>query len=216
MKACVLASGSEGNVTYVETEHHKILLDIGMTVKYITEKLSELSISPEEIDYVFITHVHDDHVKALKQFIKKYSPTICVSPQIFAELEVLKDYDKILLYEDLVCLRDVKIDIIKTSHDTTDSRGFVLESKGKSVVYLTDTGFINQKNFNKIKNKNIYLFESNHDIPTLMATKRPQFLKARIISNYGHLCHEEAAQILNIVETETSFTAPDVVIIPSV
>ena len=92
MKTCVLASGSEGNVTYVETEHHKILLDIGMTVKYITEKLSELSINPEDIDHVFITHVHDDHVKALKQFIKKYKPTICVSPLILAELEVLKEH----------------------------------------------------------------------------------------------------------------------------
>lgn len=193
MKTCVLASGSEGNVTYVETEHHKILLDIGMTVKYITEKLSELSISPEEIDYVFITHVHDDHVKALKQFIKKYTPTICVSPQIFAELEVLKEYDKVLLYEDLVCLKDVKIDIIKTSHDTTDSRGFVLESKGKSVVYLTDTGFINQKNFNKIKNKNIYLFESNHDIEMLLNGPYPKWLKDRVMGPYGHLSNKDSA-----------------------
>ena len=42
MKICNLASGSEGNVTYVETDNHKILLDLGMTVKYIKEKLSEL------------------------------------------------------------------------------------------------------------------------------------------------------------------------------
>ena len=193
MKTCVLASGSEGNVTYVETEHHKILLDIGMTVKYITEKLSELSINPEEIDYVFITHVHDDHVKALKQFIKKYRPTICVSPKIFEELEVLKEYDKILLYEDLVCLKDVKIDIIKTSHDTTDSRGFVLESKGKSIVYLTDTGFINQKNFNKIKNKNVYLFESNHDIEMLLNGPYPKWLKDRVMGPYGHLSNKDSA-----------------------
>ena len=32
MKTCVLASGSEGNVTYVETEHHKILLDIASNI----------------------------------------------------------------------------------------------------------------------------------------------------------------------------------------
>ena len=63
MKICVLASGSEGNVTYVETEKHKILLDLGTTVKYIKDKLSELSISLNDIDYVFITHVHNDHVK---------------------------------------------------------------------------------------------------------------------------------------------------------
>ena len=52
MKTCVLASGSEGNVTYVQTANHNILLDIGTTVKYIKEKLSELSVAVEDIDYV--------------------------------------------------------------------------------------------------------------------------------------------------------------------
>lgn len=193
MKTCVLASGSEGNVTYIETENHKILLDIGTTVKYITEKLSELSISPSEIDYVFITHVHDDHVKALKNFIKKYKPTICVTPLIFAELEVLKDYENILLYDDTVYLSDVKIDIIKTSHDTTDSRSFVLESKGKSVVYMTDTGFINQKYFPKIKNKDVYLFESNHDIEMLLHGPYPKWLKDRVMGPYGHLSNKDSS-----------------------
>ena len=72
MKTCVLASGSEGNVTYVETENHKILLDIGTTVKYITEKLSELSISPSEIDYVFITHPHEDHMGGMNEIISNF------------------------------------------------------------------------------------------------------------------------------------------------
>ena len=76
MRICVLASGSEGNVTYVETGTHKILLDIGMNVKYITTKLSELNVSPNEIDTILISHVHDDHIKALNQFIKKYDPDI--------------------------------------------------------------------------------------------------------------------------------------------
>ena len=114
MKTCVLASGSEGNVTYVETESHKILLDLGTTVKYIKEKLSELSVSIDDIDYVLITHVHDDHIKALKTFISKYKATICVSPQMYSEIECLHDYENILLYDDLIDLNDVIINIIKT------------------------------------------------------------------------------------------------------
>ena len=43
MKVCVLASGSKGNVTYVETNQHKLLLDIGTNVKYIKEKLLEIN-----------------------------------------------------------------------------------------------------------------------------------------------------------------------------
>lgn len=193
MKACVLASGSEGNVTYVETANHKILLDIGMTVKYIKEKLSEISVELEEIDYIFITHVHEDHVKALKTFIKKYKPIICVSPKMFSELEVLKDYENIILYEDTIYLDDLTINIIKTSHDTTDSRSFILTSKGRSLVYLTDTGYINQKNFKFLENKNVYLFESNHDIEMLLNGPYPKWLKDRVMGPYGHLSNKDSS-----------------------
>lgn len=193
MKTCVLASGSEGNVIYVETEKHKILLDIGTTVKYIKERLSELSISIEEIDYVFITHVHDDHVKALKGLLKKYKPTICVSPKMFSELEILHNYENVILYDDAVYLDDVSIENIKTSHDTSDSRSFILKSNGRSLVYLTDTGFVNQKYFKKLENKNVYLFESNHDIEMLLNGPYPKWLKDRVMGPYGHLSNKDSS-----------------------
>ena len=193
MKICNLASGSEGNVTYIETEKHKILLDLGMTVKYIKEKLQELSVNVEDIDYVFITHVHDDHIKAMKGFIKKYHPTICVSPKMYSELEELKEYDNIILYDDIITLQDVTIEIIKTSHDTSDSRSFILKSNGKSVVYMTDTGFINTKYFKKLENLNVYLFESNHDIEMLLHGPYPKWLKDRVMGPYGHLSNKDSS-----------------------
>ena len=193
MKICNLASGSEGNVTYVETANHKVLLDVGMTVKYIKEKLSELSVTLEEIDYIFITHVHDDHIKALKNIIKKYKPTICLSPQMFSELEYLKYYENILFFDDAVYLDDLTVDIIKTSHDTSDSRSYILKSNGKSMLYMTDTGFVNQKYFKKISNLDFYLFESNHDIEMLMNGPYPKWLKDRISGPYGHLSNRDSA-----------------------
>lgn len=193
MKICNLASGSEGNVTYVETDNHKILLDVGMTVKYIKEKLSELSVAIEDIDYIFITHVHDDHIKALKNLIKKYKPIICLSPKMFAELDFLKYYENIILYNDAVYLDDVTIDIVKTSHDTSDSRSFIVRNNGKSFVYMTDTGFINQKNFKKIENADIYLFESNHDVEMLMHGPYPKWLKDRVAGPYGHLSNKDSS-----------------------
>lgn len=193
MRICVLASGSEGNVTYVETETHKILLDLGTTTKYIKEKLSELSVAIEDIDHILITHVHDDHTKALKSFIKKYTPTICVSPKMYNELEVLKDYEKIILYDENIFLDELTIDIIKTSHDTSDSRSFILTCGEKSVVYLTDTGFINQKYFSKLQNRSVYLFESNHDIEMLLNGPYPRWLKERVMGPYGHLSNKDSS-----------------------
>ena len=196
MKICNLASGSEGNVTYIETENHKLLLDVGTTVKYIKDKLSELSIALEDIDYIFITHVHDDHIKALKNIIKKYNPTICVSPQMFSELEDLKYYDKVLLYDDKVELDDTTIDIIRTSHDTSDARSFIIKSNNKTCAYITDTGFINTKYFKKLTNLNVYLFESNHDIEMLLNGPYPKGLKDRVMGPYGHLSNKDSSVYL--------------------
>ncbi len=193
VKICNLASGSEGNVTYIETPNHKILIDLGMTVKYIKEKLSEFSIAIENIDYVLITHVHNDHIKALKTFIKKYHPTICLSPIMYSELDALKSYDKIMLYDNNILLDDVEIDIIKTSHDTTDSRGFIIKSENKKIGYITDSGFINSKYFPLLTNLDIYYFESNHDIEMLLHGPYPKWLKDRVIGPYGHLSNKDSS-----------------------
>lgn len=193
IRSCVLASGSEGNVTFIETTNHKILIDAGMNVKYIKERLQEIASSLDDIDYILITHVHDDHTKSLPGIIKKYHPYICLSPKMYSELEFLKDYDKIILYNEKIELDDVTVEIIKTSHDTSDSRGFILRSENKSLTYVTDTGFINQKYFTQLSNCNLYFFESNHDIEMLLNGPYPKWLKDRVIGPYGHLSNKDSA-----------------------
>ena len=53
IKVCTLASSSAGNSTYVETSHYKILIDLGRTKKYLSEKLSEIGVDYKNIDYVY-------------------------------------------------------------------------------------------------------------------------------------------------------------------
>ena len=200
MRVCVLASGSSGNVTYVETDKHKILVDIGMNVRYITSKLEELGVSPNEIDTVLISHVHDDHIKALDGFIKKYDPTVYLSDIMLDELPSnasIRNYDNLEMLNDDFMIDDVKIELIKTSHDTKDSKGFIITNDDKSVVYITDTGYLNQKFFNKLKNKNIYLFESNHDIEMLINGPYPKWLKNRVGGPTGHLSNKDASIYLS-------------------
>ena len=191
MKVCILASGSGGNSTYIETEEFKILIDIGKNRKYIVEKLNSIGIKPEEINYIFISHLHDDHISALKTFIKKYHPTIVISKEMFKELDDIHDYEHLLIYEDEVILNNLQVKCLHSSHDATDSRNFVFESLGHSVVYVTDTGYVNHKNFKYLQNKEIYLFESNHDIRMLREGRYPYYLQQRILSDKGALSNKD-------------------------
>ena len=193
MRLSVLASGSKGNVTYIGNKQTKLLIDIGMNITYIKDKLRELEILPEEIDYILITHTHSDHTNALKRFIKKYKPTVCVSQKMFDELPDLHDYKNILIYDKDLIFNDIKIKFFNTSHDAPDARGFIISDKKSSIVYVTDTGYINGKHFNKLKNKDIYIIESNHDPEILRNGKYPVWLQNRILSDYGHLSNEMAS-----------------------
>lgn len=193
MKVCVLASGSEGNCTYIETEGHKILVDLGTTVKYIKNKLEEININIEDIEYVLISHVHDDHIKALKTFTNKYNATILVTKKMLDELPVLKDYVNLIIYDDDIYLDGLKISVIKTSHDAADSRSFVFTSLNKSIAYITDTGYLNQRYFKLLTNLDVYLFESNHDVELLMNGSYPEWLKKRIVGASGHLSNKDSS-----------------------
>ena len=116
---------------------------------------------------------------------------------MFQELDSIHDYEHILIYEDEIILNNLKVSCFHSSHDATDSRNFLFESEGHSIVYVTDTGYINQKNFKYLQNKEIYLFESNHDIEKLQHGKYPDWLKKRVLSDYGHLSNNACSVYLS-------------------
>ncbi len=197
MLVSVLASGSEGNSTYVETKDLKLLIDMGMNTKYITERLAELGVEPGEINAVVMTHTHGDHTNALKVFVKKYSPQIVLTEAMLEDLDFLKSYDNLLITEGKVEYCDTVIDPFKTSHDSTDPRGYLIEDGESSLVYMTDTGYLNQRYFKKLYDKNIYIMEANHDVEMLMNGPYPKATKTRILSDVGHLSNNAAGFYLS-------------------
>jgi len=189
MRVCVLASGSKGNSTYIENENTKILIDFGMSCNYIEKNLSELNVNPKEIDGIFITHTHIDHIYGLEVFCKKYNTKVFISPSM---KEFVKSNNVEFFKKELKFL-DFEFKIIKNSHDI-ESYGFIINDK---LVYITDTGYINNKYFEMIKNKKLYLIESNYENEMLIDGRYPHHLKQRIWSDKGHLSNNDCCYYLS-------------------
>lgn len=198
MKVAVLSSGSKGNSTLIQTENTKILIDLGVSKTYIEKNMEEIEVDLKEIKAILITHTHVDHVQGLKVFLKKYNPDIYVTEDIY---ELLKEYDlnaNYIIYKDKEFqIEDIKVTVIKTSHDAKGSVGFILESDDKSCVYITDTGYINNRYFEKLYNHDLYIMESNHDVEMLTTGNYPLMLKQRILGNKGHLSNDDAGYYLS-------------------
>ena len=125
MKVKVLASGSKGNSTFIQTEKLKILIDMGITYQYLVTELETVGVSPKELDAIFITHTHSDHIKGLASLVKKTNLKVYALKEMIEELSKRIPKENIFIYDNSFVLEDLKIDLIRISHDV-EGVGFVL------------------------------------------------------------------------------------------
>lgn len=204
MKVSVLSSGSKGNTTYIESKEARILIDAGNTSKYIVNSLNELGVDIKSIQGILITHTHVDHVAGLKTLLKGSNPCIYITEKMFPQLNFINNYK--FISSDSFKINDLTISVIKTSHDAIDSVGYIVSDNESSIVYITDTGYINNKYFDILKNRDVYIMESNHDVEMLNNSSYPFMTRKRILSDKGHLSNYDSAKYLaNFIGCNTKY-----------
>ena len=189
MEYHVLASGSKGNSIFIYDQGNGLLIDCGISKRQLYTKLNQLRFHESDIHHVLLTHDHIDHNKNISIFDQSivYCGKGCI-PGI-DESHELENYQNIQLDHYIITP-------LPLSHDATSPLGFVIKGKDETILYMTDTGYVSQKNKELIHNLNYYIIESNHDIGMLMATRRPFSLKNRIMGDTGHLNNEYSAHLM--------------------
>lgn len=202
MEVTVLASGSKGNATHIKTQHGVFLIDAGISYKQLILRMHQRGLS-DALDGVFLTHEHSDHTKGLFQLLKQTGiPLYAFRTTYEATSRKKRALPDAHTHIDIpgfgsMALGGLKITMVRTSHDAAHSLGFVFEENGKRLVYLTDTGFLDERHFPLLENADMYVFESNYDVSMLYESERPHHLKRRIDSVRGHLSNTDSAYYLS-------------------
>ncbi|MEA1867238.1 MAG: MBL fold metallo-hydrolase [Thermodesulfobacteriota bacterium] len=184
IKFCVLGSGSGGNATYVEIDGKKILLDAGFSYSKLTEKLAGINQSITDIDYVFISHNHKDHIQALNKF-KKSNPNAVITacPDIIHGQAVI-DNSSFIATPFLL------------SHDDPCYGYRLMDNCGNALVYVPDTGYIPENVYPFLFDANAIILEFNHDVKMLTEGPYNVELQERIFGCEGHMNNEDAGDVL--------------------
>ena len=206
MKVKTISSGSKGNCAIVICDNIKIIIDMGISYLSLKKSLEDNSLSIDDFSGIFITHSHKDHIKGLASLIKNTNIQVFIPEKMYKELKDFVPEDRCKFIDDKFNIEDVEIELIHTSHDVPTSVGYIINYQGKSMIYVTDTGYINRKFLSKMTEKDIYVIESNHDEKMLMDGPYPRFLKQRVISDKGHLSNYTTAKYLQkIVGKNTKY-----------
>lgn len=207
MRVCNLSSGSDGNLTYIECENAKILVDIGLSCREVEMRLRFLNVEPSDIDAILITHEHSDHIKGLEVFASRYKTMVYVHERGYIPLlNKLKRNVNIKTFDDLdFFIGSAKISTVPLPHDVERCTGYSIQENEKKISIITDLGHTTPEIIKNISGSSLVFIEANHDIETLLANPNyPAVLKQRILSKKGHLSNKDSASaILELVKTGT-------------
>lgn len=198
---CSLSSGSSGNCYYLGHRDHGILIDAGISANSIRNFLKTLDISIRSISGVLVTHNHTDHIRGLEVLTRRNSIPVYTTMKIresilAAERKISPGYIKEIPMRQAFSLAGFKVEVFPVCHDAPETIGLHISAGTKKVTIATDLGHICQTSAPYIKAANLLVIESNYDEQMLLNGRYPQFLKARIKSDHGHLGNHQTASFL--------------------
>jgi phosphoribosyl 1,2-cyclic phosphodiesterase len=195
MKVCVLGSGSSGNATFVEHQSTRLLIDAGLRAKDIVERLARINVDPSTLDGIFVSHEHHDHIAGAGPLSRKFKIPIYISQKALNHTSsALQHLQHVAIGADLpMQVGSITVTPFSTPHDSVDPLAFALRGGSSRVCILSDIGYIPEAVRARIRNSDLLVIESNHDLEMLRTGPYPWSLKQRVMSNYGHLSNEALA-----------------------
>ncbi|MFH2027783.1 MAG: MBL fold metallo-hydrolase [Nanoarchaeota archaeon] len=199
MHAAALASGSSGNSFFVEANSKSFLIDAGISCKQIVDRMNLINRDVSDLNGIFITHEHIDHVRGVDVLARRYSIPVYVTKKCFENADLMISDESLVNFiskDEVLRFNGSKIIPFSKNHDAADPVSYSVVNDGKKVSVMTDIGIGCKNVVEHIKDSNLVFLESNHDVDMLQNGRYPYYLKKRISSDVGHLSNYDASLLV--------------------
>ncbi len=202
LKFASLGSGSRGNATLIHAGDTCLLLDNGFSLRELKRRLERLSVEPQDIDAVLVTHEHGDHIKGVGPLARKYQMPVWMTHGTWrnspcGEIPELRLFGS---HTPAFSIGDIEVTPYAVPHDAREPIQFTFTHQQLKLGILTDAGSYTPHVLTAIEDVDALLLECNHDSQMLLDGPYPPYLQARVGGDYGHLSNAQAAQLLSQID----------------
>lgn len=195
----VLGSGSSANSYIFELGDFSFILDNGFSTREILRRMRELSFRKENLSFIFLSHIHTDHLKGVEALSRELKVPVVVHEDLplgqFTKGDVFRTLS--VVPHKTYHYRELSFTPFKTYHDAPHSLSYFFQLGGARITVITDTGKFDDTMIGFARKSHILFLESNYSEEMLSAGKYPPFLKERIRSDRGHLSNFQASDFLS-------------------
>lgn len=196
-----LGSGSSGNATVIQarcgTQLVHLLVDCGLGIKELDKRLAAAGMLAEQIDAIFVTHEHGDHIGCARQLALRERIPVWMSAGTHAALGEPDFEDLLRLACDGLAIEvgPLQVRPFTVPHDAREPLQLTCTDGAVRLGVLTDLGHASAHVLQQLAGCGTVLLECNHDEALLAASTYPPFLKRRVGGAFGHLANSAAAGI---------------------
>ena len=203
MRFASLGSGSRGNATLIEVGETRVLLDCGFSCAELEKRLACLQLVPHDLDAVLVSHEHADHISGVARLSRRFGIPVWMTAGTEAVHRggALADWRCFSGHAPFE-IGDVQVAPYPVPHDAREPCQFVFSDGAIRFGVLTDAGSVTAHMVRALSGVDALLQECNHDPRMLANGPYPRSLQERVGGAYGHLSNQQAAEMLEQIDTD--------------